>query len=117
MYDGRPAFGRATADGFFAKTRADDMAVKAVREVLRRNPQLPPGRVDDVVFDGRTETALFPGDLPADPKAFLAGDVAFARGHAADVRVLRFRPPRIILETSGGSQPALPPIRPPSCVQ
>ena len=46
----RTAFGRATADGFFAKTRADDMAVKAVREVLRRNPQLPPERVDDVVF-------------------------------------------------------------------
>ena len=46
----RTAFGRATADGFFAKTRADDMAVKTVREVLRRNPQLPPERVDDVVF-------------------------------------------------------------------
>jgi acetyl-CoA acyltransferase len=34
----RTAFGRATPDGYFAKTRADDMAVKAVREVLRRNP-------------------------------------------------------------------------------
>jgi len=46
----RTAFGRATPDGFFAKTRADDMAVKTVREVLRRNPQLPPERIDDVVF-------------------------------------------------------------------
>jgi acetyl-CoA acyltransferase len=46
----RTAFGRATPDGFFAKTRADDMAVRAVRELLRRNPQLPPERVDDVVF-------------------------------------------------------------------
>jgi acetyl-CoA acyltransferase len=46
----RTAFGRATPDGFFAKTRADDMAVKAVRELLRRNPQLPPDRIDDVVF-------------------------------------------------------------------
>ncbi len=46
----RTAFGRATADGYFAKTRADDMAVKLVRELLRRHPQLPPERVDDVVF-------------------------------------------------------------------
>ena len=46
----RTAFGRATQDGFFANTRADDMAVKTVREVLRRNPQLPPERIDDVVF-------------------------------------------------------------------
>lgn len=46
----RTAFGRATPDGYFAKTRADDMAVKAVREVLRRNPQLPPEKIDDVVF-------------------------------------------------------------------
>jgi acetyl-CoA acyltransferase len=46
----RTAFGRAGADGYFAKTRADDMAVKLVRELLRRHPQLPPERVDDVVF-------------------------------------------------------------------
>jgi len=46
----RTAFGRATPDGYFAKTRADDMAVKAVREVLRRNSQLPHERIDDVVF-------------------------------------------------------------------
>ena len=46
----RTAFGRAAPDGYFAKTRADDMAVKVVRELLRRNPQLPPERIDDVVF-------------------------------------------------------------------
>jgi len=46
----RTAFGRATTDGYFAKTRADDMAVKVVRELLRRNPQLPPEKIDDVVF-------------------------------------------------------------------
>ena len=68
-------------------------------------------RVDDMIFDGKTETALFPGDLPADPRAFLARHAPLASGHAADVRVLRFRPPRIILETDGGSRPALPHIR------
>jgi acetyl-CoA acyltransferase len=46
----RTAFGRAGPDGYFWRTRADDMAVKVVRELLRRNPQLPPERIDDVAF-------------------------------------------------------------------
>src|SRR6059058_5889121 len=46
----RTAFGRAGPKGVFWRTRADDMAVKAVREVLRRTPQLPPERIGDVVF-------------------------------------------------------------------
>src|SRR5205085_9627572 len=46
----RTAFGRAGPKGFFWRTRADDMAVKVVREVLRRNPQLPPERIGDVVM-------------------------------------------------------------------
>jgi acetyl-CoA acyltransferase len=46
----RTAFGRAGPDGLFWKTRADDMAVKAVRELLRRNPEAPPERIGDVVM-------------------------------------------------------------------
>src|SRR4051812_2170895 len=46
----RSAFGRAGPKGIFWKTRADDMAVKLVRELLRRNEALPPERIDDVVF-------------------------------------------------------------------
>ena len=46
----RTAFGRAGENGLFWKTRADDMAVKAVRELLRRNPQAPPDRIGDVVM-------------------------------------------------------------------
>jgi acetyl-CoA acyltransferase len=46
----RTAFGRAGPGGAFWRTRADDMAVKVVRELLRRNPQLPAERIDDVVF-------------------------------------------------------------------
>jgi acetyl-CoA acyltransferase len=46
----RTAFGRAGEKGIFWRTRADDMAVKAVRELLRRNPQLPPERVGDVIL-------------------------------------------------------------------
>src|SRR2546430_9295822 len=46
----RTAFGRAGPQGIFWKTRADDMAVKVVRELLRRNPAIPPDRIGDVVF-------------------------------------------------------------------
>ena len=46
----RTAFGKAGESGLFWKTRADDMGVKVVRELLRRNPELPPERIDDVVF-------------------------------------------------------------------
>ena len=46
----RTAFGRAGEGGLFWKTRADDMAVKAVRELLRRNPGAPPERIGDVAM-------------------------------------------------------------------
>jgi acetyl-CoA acyltransferase len=46
----RTAFGRAGSKGVFWRTRADDMAVKVVRELLRRNPRLPPERIGDVIF-------------------------------------------------------------------
>jgi acetyl-CoA acyltransferase len=46
----RTVFGRAGPQGIFWKTRADDMAVKVVRELLRRNPELPPERIGDVIF-------------------------------------------------------------------
>jgi acetyl-CoA acyltransferase len=46
----RTAFGRAGDTGLFARTRADDMAVTVVREVLRRNPSVDPARIGDVVL-------------------------------------------------------------------
>jgi acetyl-CoA acyltransferase len=46
----RTAFGKAGPKGQFWKTRADDMGVKVVRELLRRNPEIPPERVGDVIF-------------------------------------------------------------------
>ncbi|MEN3343241.1 MAG: acetyl-CoA acyltransferase [Actinomycetota bacterium] len=46
----RTAFGRAGPKGRFWRTRADDMAVKAVRELLRRNPEIPAERIGDVVL-------------------------------------------------------------------
>jgi acetyl-CoA acyltransferase len=46
----RTAFGRAGESGLFWKTRADDMGVKVLRELLRRNPTVPPERIGDVVM-------------------------------------------------------------------
>lgn len=45
----RTAFGKAGPGGLFWKTRADDMVVKLVRELLRRNPSLPPERIGDLI--------------------------------------------------------------------
>jgi acetyl-CoA acyltransferase len=46
----RTAFGRAGPKGVFWRTRADDLGVKVVRELLRRNPELAAERIDDVVM-------------------------------------------------------------------
>lgn len=52
----RTPFGRAGASGMYAQTRADDMVVTCIRELIRRNPQLPPERVDDVAIAATTQT-------------------------------------------------------------
>ena len=46
----RTPFGKAGPKGQYWRTRADDMGVKVVRELLRRNPALPPERIDDVIM-------------------------------------------------------------------
>ena len=46
----RTPFGKAGPKGQFWRTRADDLAVKAVRELVRRNPEIPLERIGDVVF-------------------------------------------------------------------
>jgi acetyl-CoA acyltransferase len=49
----RTPFGKA--GGMYAETRADDLVVKAMRELLRRNPELPPERIDDVAIAATTQ--------------------------------------------------------------
>src|SRR5512145_230457 len=39
----------------YHETRADDLVVKCIRELLRRNPNLPPDRVDDVAVAATTQ--------------------------------------------------------------
>jgi predicted YcjX-like family ATPase len=66
-------------------------------------------------FDGASETAVFPGDLPDDPaRLFQAGGAGFkglttASPSDADYRFLRFRPP--MLPRAGDTTPTLPHIR------
>jgi acetyl-CoA acyltransferase len=43
----RTAFGRAGEKGLFWNTRADDMVVKVIRELLRRNPEVKPEMVEE----------------------------------------------------------------------
>lgn len=52
----RTPFGKAGPKGIYADTRADDLVVKAIRELLRKNPNLPPERIDEVAIAATTQT-------------------------------------------------------------
>jgi acetyl-CoA acyltransferase len=52
----RTPFGKAGEKGQYADTRADDMIVKVIRELLRRQPGLPPNRIDEVAIAATTQT-------------------------------------------------------------
>ncbi len=39
----------------YAETRADDLVIRCIRELMRRNPQLPPERVDEVAIAATTQ--------------------------------------------------------------
>src|SRR5690606_15281373 len=85
-------------------------AVRAPREGKVRDMDVIIGvpeageTLDGTTYDGRTEIALFPGDLPEDP------DSVFAPDGAVDLRFLRFLPPQK-LEHGAEGAPVLPHIR------
>jgi predicted YcjX-like family ATPase len=98
-------------------------AVRATREamVARGRDKLPsilgtpaPGETaNGETFDGNTEAATFPGDLPADPEELFNGagfrGLSSTPADDSDFRFLRFRPP--LLEQDDSGAPALPHIR------
>lgn len=51
----RTPFGKAGPKGIYHETRADDLVVKAIRELLRRNPDLDPARIDEVAVAATTQ--------------------------------------------------------------
>jgi acetyl-CoA acyltransferase len=79
----RTAFGRAGRQGIFWKTRADDMAVKVVRELLRRNPEIPPERIGDVIYAATAQVGDQGLTLGRDV-ALLAGIPQSVPGFAVD---------------------------------
>jgi predicted YcjX-like family ATPase len=95
-------------------------SVRATREgtVTRASERLPsivgmplPGdTVDGRVFDGKTEIAIFPGDLPDDPGVFFDADRSSNAVAQANLRFIRFRPPQLE-RTAEGLTLSLPHIR------
>ncbi|HET7474702.1 MAG TPA: thiolase family protein [Dermatophilaceae bacterium] len=56
LVDGvRTPFGKAGEKGIYAQTRADDLVVGCIRALLRRNPALPPERVEEVAIAATTQ--------------------------------------------------------------
>ena len=51
----RTPFGKAGPKGLYAETRADDLIVRVIRELRRRNPSLPADRVDEVAIAATTQ--------------------------------------------------------------
>lgn len=50
-------------------------------------------RIGEEIFDGLTEAAIYPGELPSDPEAVFR-ETTPIKPHEADYRFIRFRPPR-----------------------
>jgi acetyl-CoA acyltransferase len=79
----RTAFGKAGPAGLFWRTRADDMAVKVMRELLRRNPRVPPKRIGDVIVAATAQVGDQGLTLGRDV-ALLAGLPRTVPGYALD---------------------------------
>jgi len=52
----RTPFGKAGPDGLYAETRADDLVVACIRELLRRQPGIAPDAVDEVAVAATTQS-------------------------------------------------------------
>ena len=79
----RTAFGRAGEKGCFWNTRADDMVVKIIRELLRRNPKVLPGMVEENVW-GATSQEGDQGLTLGRSSAILAGLPVSCAGYSVD---------------------------------
>ncbi|HQZ12096.1 MAG TPA: YcjX family protein [Devosia sp.] len=107
----------ATRRAKFAGAETRSLAMAAIRAT--REGQIDEGRdkldviigtpaagetLDGMTYDGKTEIALFPGDLPANPESL------FEDGQPLGLKFLRFLPPRKLEHDASGT-PMLPHIR------
>ncbi|HEY4191242.1 MAG TPA: YcjX family protein [Mesorhizobium sp.] len=112
---------RAIARANFTGAKVDVVAMAAVRATregtVKQGQDVLPviigtplegERIDGEIFDGKTETAIFPGDLPEKPgAAFIAAE----QGSTDPlIRFVRFRPPKLE-RTAEGVTLSLPHIR------
>ncbi|WP_165986879.1 acetyl-CoA C-acyltransferase [Streptomyces sp. YIM 98790] len=79
----RTPFGKAGPKGMYHETRADDLVVKCIRELLRRNPGLPPERVEEVAIAATTQIGD-QGLTIGRTAALLAGLPTTTPGYAID---------------------------------
>ena len=123
----RRTVGKAAARAEITGADIDVVALAAVRatreaQVQRGREKLPsilgtPARgevANGETFDGETEVATFPGDLPVNADSLFSDDNSFrglssASADKSDFRFLRFRPPLLVSDEVDG--PALPHIR------
>jgi predicted YcjX-like family ATPase len=114
---------RAIERARFAGAEVEVLAlasVRATREgtVTRGGERLPSivgtplagETVDGRLFDGKTEIAMFPGDLPDDPESVFETADEPTAGFGGDVRFVRFKPPKLE-RTAEGLTLSLPHIR------
>lgn len=113
---------RAIARASFSGADVDVVAMAAVRAtregtVKQGRETLPViigtplsgEKIGGEIFDGKTETAIFPGDLPKDINSVFEDNNADSNDDAA-IRFVRFRPPKLE-RTAEGITLSLPHIR------
>ena len=91
---------RATRE---ARVRSDGTALDAII-----GTPIAGERMGGEIFDGQTELAIYPGELPTDPAAIFRGEATPAPSD--DMRFIRFRPPHVGAGTPDRPAP-LPHIR------
>jgi acetyl-CoA acyltransferase len=79
----RTPFGKSGPKGIYAETRADDLVVRVIRELLRRNPKLPKDLVGEVAIAATTQIGD-QGLTIGRSAAILAGLPASVPGYAID---------------------------------
>jgi acetyl-CoA acyltransferase len=79
----RTPFGKAGSTGLYAETRADDLVIRCIRELMRRNPSLSPDRIDDVAIAATTQIGD-QGLTIGRTAALLAGLPVSTPGYAID---------------------------------
>jgi acetyl-CoA acyltransferase len=79
----RTPFGKSGPKGIYAETRADDLIVRVIRELMRRNPRLPPERVGEVAIAATTQIGD-QGLTIGRSAAILAGLPVTVPGYAID---------------------------------